>query len=287
MTMKNYRSFDSETLNIQYNVVASIADLPQLFQSFRTHSAEFRQGKESGLDQPYGPSLAEVCDVFPANKPGAPIHIFLHGGYWYQFGKDEFSFMAEGLLAGGATVIIANYALCPQVSMSEIVRQMEALVVWCWHNATRIGGDRERIYVSGHSAGGHLVACLAGTPWENRYGCPSNIIKGATAISGIFDLRPIQQSYVQEYVCLCDSEVEALSPLFHIKADCAPLILAVGGLESDEFKRQTLEYGIGYREAGNSITNIELTAHDHLSLLQEFSRSDGDLCRVISDQMGI
>ena len=160
----------------------------------------------------YGPTRAERVDIFPAGE-GAPVHIFIHGGYWRRFAAADFSFVAEALVAAGTTAVIVDYALCPGVSIDEIVRQVRAAIAWTWTNASTFGGARDRITLSGHSAGGHLTAMALATDWPGQYDLPSDVIKAGLAISGLFDLAPFPYSWLQPSLQLTWEQVLRQSPI--------------------------------------------------------------------------
>ena len=146
------------------------------------------------LDIPYGPGgPRQTLDIFPPEADGAPLLIFIHGGYWYFNSKDSRRFPAEIINSYGIAWAPINYRLAPFATMDEIVEDVRNAVVWLYRHASEYGYDPEQIYVSGNSAGGHLVAELISDDWPDNYSVPSNVIKGACAVSGIFDLEPLLQ----------------------------------------------------------------------------------------------
>jgi autotransporter passenger strand-loop-strand repeat protein len=141
------------------------------------------------FDLSYGTHPGERLDIFPAQAAGAPVNIFVHGGYWHRLDKADFSFVARAFRPAGAATVVINYALMPSVDMDELVRQCRAAVAWTWLNAPSFGSDPDRLYVSGHSAGGHLTAMLLATDWAS-FGCPADVVKGGVAISGLNPYLP-------------------------------------------------------------------------------------------------
>ena len=144
----------------------------------------------------YGPTREEHLDIFPAGD-GAPVHIFIHGGYWRRFNARDHDFLAPAFVEAGITFVSVNYALCPKVTMDEIVREVRAAVAWTHAHARGFGGDPARLTVSGHSAGGHLCAMALSTDWEGAYDLPADTLKGGVAVSGLFDLAPFPYTYLQ------------------------------------------------------------------------------------------
>lgn len=259
-----------------YNPRLGVPDVESWFAGWARRSEEARQRLGGRLGLPYGPTLAEYVDVFPATRPDAPVHVFLHGGYWRAFSARDFSFVAEGPAARGVCTVVVNYALCPAVSITEIVRQCRAALAWTWAHIGEYGGDRTRITVSGHSAGGHLTARLLATAWQRDYGIPDGVVKAALPISGLFDLEPLRWSWLQPTLQLSGAEILDQSPMRHLHTVPVPLAVAVGGKESDEFRRQSAEYA-----AATGGTLLEIEGRHHFDILDDLASPYGKLWRAI------
>jgi arylformamidase len=267
--MKLYRDFTSQDeLDREYNPSAAVPDSGRVTEGWARRSAVAREELSCELGVRYGPTREEYLDIFPAG-PGAPLHLFIHGGYWRRFSAREFSFVARPLVAAGITTLVVNYALCPAVTIDEIVRQTRAAVAWAWANSRHFGGDRDRITVSGHSAGGHLVAMALSTDWPGAYDLPADILKGGVAISGLFDLAPFPYTYLQPALQLTWGQVRRNSPIELVPDRAPPLLVAVGGAESAEFRRQSADYLTAWRAHGLSGTLLEAPAKDHFTVLDE------------------
>ena len=183
-----YRDFATqEELDAEYNLTAIFPEAAASYEAFCERESErVRSELDHRLNVPFGPTLAEHVDLYPAGET-APVLIYVHGGFWYLRTSTEFGFVARGPVSRGIATVVVNYDLCPRVTIDEIVRQTRAAVAWVYENAQSFGGDAGRIHVAGHSAGGHLVAMLLATDWEGEYGLPGDIIKSATA-----DKRPLR-----------------------------------------------------------------------------------------------
>jgi arylformamidase len=168
------------------------------------------------------------------------VLVFIHGGYWRSLDKSDHSFIAPVFVDRGALVVVPNHALCPAVGIDDIALQMTRALAWVWRHAALYGGDPRRIVVAGHSAGGHLAAMLLCCRWaEVGADLPADLVKGAFAISGVFDLQPLLHiPFLQDDLRLTPASARQLSPAL-FPAPAAPLIAVVGGAESGEFKRQT------------------------------------------------
>lgn len=232
---------DPDWLDAQYNNRARVADHAQVLQSWAQASALTRsQAPNARLDVPYGDAAGETLDIFPALQPGAPVLVFIHGGYWRSLDKADHSFVAPAFNAAGATVVVPNYALCPAVSVEHIVLQVAHALAWVWRHAAEFGADPGRIALAGHSAGGHLATMLLSCRWkELADDLPSQPVSGALSISGLYDMEPLRHTpMLQGSLKLTRASVGRLSPAFFPRPKGGKLYAAVGLDESDEFLRQ-------------------------------------------------
>ena len=223
----------------QYNNRARVVEAPQLLARWAEASALARSRMTCVLDIAYGDAPGETLDVFPARDAGAPVLVFVHGGWWRTLDKADHSFIAPAFVQAGAMVVVPNYALCPAVTVEQITLQTTRALAWAWRHAARYGGDARRIQVIGHSAGGHLAAMLLCCRWPQvQAGLPARLVAGAMAISGVFDLQPLRRTpYLQADLRLTPAAVRCLSPA-GFAPPRGPLLALVGGDESDEFLRQ-------------------------------------------------
>ncbi len=249
-------SMDPVWLDGQYNNRLRVPDGQAVLARWAEASSLARHNSVATLDLAYGEGAGETLDVFPAraaatdvatNRPGyqggdgAPVLIYLHGGYWRSLDKSDHSFVAPSFTADGAMVVVPNYALCPAVGIDHITLQVASAVAWTWRHAAAHGGDPNRIALVGHSAGGHLAAMLLSCRWKTfAADLPAQPLSGALAISGLYDLEPLRHTtYLQPDLNLTSASVARLSPAFFPRPKAARLYAAVGLEESDEFLRQT------------------------------------------------
>jgi arylformamidase len=233
--------FDPVWLDAEYDNRARVAGHPQVLARWAQASALARQqSPQALLDLAYGPGAGETLDLFPAARPGAPVLVFIHGGWWRTLDKADHSFIAPAFNAAGAMVVVPNHALCPAVGIEHIVLQMAACVVWVWRHALEHGGDPARIALAGHSAGGHLATMLLSCRWkELADGLPVQPLAGALSVSGLYDLEPLRHTpFLQPDLQLTPAAVARLSPAFFPRPKGARLYSTVGLDESDEFRRQ-------------------------------------------------
>jgi len=289
-----YRGYDRPALDAQYNNRARVPDFAGYLARWKRDSAAARAqalGRGAKLDVAYGPSAAERLDIFPAPAgPGGkppPVLAFFHGGYWRALDKADFSFPAPAYVAAGISYVSINYALTPAATLGEIVRQSRAAAAWLYAHHSVHGGDPDRLYVSGHSAGGQIAPMVLSTDWAAE-GLPAGLIKGAVAVSGLYDLEPIRLSYLDEGMGLNGDSVRENSPIHRIppaNRRVGPLILCVGGDESPEYHRQQAEYARKWAETQTAPRVVAAPGLNHFSVMDQFADPASPLfqaCRTLA-----
>ncbi|WZB62959.1 alpha/beta hydrolase [Achromobacter xylosoxidans] len=274
---------------VQYNARASVADFDACVRRYAESAARVRTRRAGVLNLRYGMGQDERLDLFlpVAAQASAPLFVFIHGGYWRSQRKEDAPVMAEAFNAVGAAVATLEYTLLPEATLPEVVREVRSAVAWLYRNAAAYGVDPARIYVSGSSTGGHLAGMLAAPDWQARYGVPDDVIKGTLALSGLFDLRPLCDISVNDWLRLTPEQARLQSPIFHLPAQAGPMLLAVGGLETQGFKNQTDAYEAARRAAGLSATRIATPQCNHFDLVNELEDPDSDLTQATLEMMGL
>ncbi len=274
-----YRQFTSQTeLDAQYDTSRGTPAARHL-ERFQAESARARAELDCRLGVPYGPTRAERLDHFPAGAD-APLLVFFHGGYWRARSARDFSFVARGPVSAGVSVAVVEYALCPQVSVSEIVRQCRAAVAWLH------GQCHGEIHVAGHSAGGHLVGMLLATEWEADWrNVPDDVIRSACAISGLFDLAPFPYTWLQPALQLTWEEVVRLSPLHHLPQRAGPLLVSYGGRETAELRRQSDDLLAAWRAHDLPGELFAQPDADHYTAVLGLGDPESALCRAVLRQV--
>ena len=282
-----FRTYDRAALDAEYNNRLKVKDAIEWMARGGAESARARAELPLRFDVSYGTHAAERLDVFPAAKPGpAPVHVFVHGGYWQRMDKADFSYVVRGLRPAGAATVVIDYGLMPSIDLDELVRQCRAAVAWVHRHASEWGGDPARITISGHSAGGHLVAMLLATDWTT-FGVPGDVVKAGCAISGLYDLEPIRLCYLNDVLALTPEVARRNSPVHLASVRPTPLILAVGGAEGAEYHRQTDDLAAAWRAQSVPIEVMDLAGHDHFSIVAEMDSPFSPLARAIQAQMGL
>jgi len=281
---KLYRNFTSqEEIDLEYNMALTVPDIDNRLRNYAEKSKIVRKKFSCVLDVKYGPTIDETVDIFPAKKTGAPLLVFIHGGYWVRCSSKDFSYLAAGLVNHGISVAVGNYSHCPEVSISEITRQNRALVAWLHQEGNNFGIDPSNIIVAGHSAGGQQVGMLVNTDWQGLYGLPSDIIKGGIPISGIFDLSPLFYSYIQPKLQLTYQLIANQSPQLHISKSKIPLLVSVGEKETSEFYRQTIDFFQAWRGKGNPGKRWVEKGKNHFSIIENLYDPNSSFCQTIVD----
>ncbi|MGM0931096.1 MAG: alpha/beta hydrolase [Actinomycetota bacterium] len=277
---------DRAELDKSYDVEGAVDDFSEYVKFFVEGSAQARNELSNTLDVRYGPTRHETLDIFHG-APDGPVVIFIHGGYWKSLSSREFSLVAPGLVKRGATVVVPNYALLPNVTIDEIVRQMRTAVSWTYANIAAYGADPHRILLSGHSAGGHLTAMLLNTDWEEEYGLTENPIAAGCSISGLFDLRPLYYTWMQREFQFAGDEVLRNSPILNLPESSPHLLITHGDNQPSEFRRQSSDFYDAWTHAGLPGEYWVRDGLNHFDELEAFGDPESDLVhrmiKLVSD----
>lgn len=286
MSATVYKTYTKAELERHFDPQKSVPDHSRWTEERNSASQQARKRLKSFLDVAYGDTPRQVMDIFPAEKPNAPALLYFHGGYWRSGGKDQNCHFAELFVKAGATVAVVEYDLCPSVTVTEIVRQARAAIAWVNKNISRYGGEPSKLYISGLSAGGHLVAMALAHDWEKE-GLPRDLIKGATAISGVYDLDAVLHIDVNQEIRLTPEGARENSPLLHPPLSAAPLIVAVGGTEPRGWQEQSENLFALCKERGVACEYFEIPGAHHYSIGLQLADSQSPLTRAMLKQMSL
>jgi arylformamidase len=271
-------------LEANYNIAAARGGLDEVMQRWSALSAAFREQADANLDCAYGEGDRERIDIFRSGASDAPLYVYLHGGYWHRGDKAIYSFIAAPFLAAGVDVAIIGYPLCPQVSMTELVSKVRQAIDWLYHNSGQLGINRERMNLSGHSAGGHLTAMAVCTDWpafNNKL--PRELLKTAIPFSGLYQLAPLMQTTISDALHLTSEEVGRLSPASLQPDAQVPLLTIVGGAETAEFFRQTDLLIENWSDLLPQIDRHVESDVDHIDLIDRLASPDSQMFQRIID----
>jgi len=281
-----YRDFDQKELDKQYRAAATVPNLQDYIDQYSLLSKKARETTECILNIQFGPSAEETLDLFhvPENNL-APVFVFIHGGYWRMLSKDESSFMAPNLINQGVAVASINYTLAPTANIDQIVKESRRSIEWLYKNGHSYGIDPERIYVGGSSAGGHLTGMVVAGGWQEEFGLPLDVIKGGIPISGLFDMEPIVRCFVNEWMQMSISDGFRNSPDRNLPKKGCPLIVAVGGDETNEFKRQSRDYTNLWKDNGWEAEYVECSGFNHFNVPIELCKPDSELTKKLLEMV--
>ena len=276
-----------EFYEAQYNNRAAVPEHPQIFARWASESAKVRAAGRCELDLEYGTSYLEKLDLFFPEGSSTALLIFIHGGYWRSLDKNDFSYLAPAFTKQGVTVAMINYGLAPQLRIDDIVRQCRVAVAWLAQNARRYGADASKLYISGHSAGAHLAAMMAATHWPSvATTLPVDLIKGAICISGLYDLEPIRYASMNQDLRLDEAAARRLSPALMQPVTRMPMLMAAGGDESDEFKRQNKLLVERWLSAC-PMQDIPMPGSNHFTTIDELAKAESPMHRAALAMMGV
>ena len=266
----DWRAFDRATLDRAYNNSAAVPESAALFKDWLARSAAFRASHAEHLDLAYGPRARNRIDYYSAGA-NTPVLVFIHGGYWQMRSKDDFAFLAEPFLPLGISVAMVGYPLGPDAPMDTIVADARAALRYLAGAVGALGGDPQRMVLSGWSSGGHLATmALNEVP-----------VRGGIAISGLFDLEPLLGSYLNDKLKMDLAVAQRNSPLLQLPARSAPLALFSGGSELAELRRQSRQFSTARAQAGLPTELSMVAGANHYTILNALLDRDGMIQRKV------
>src|SRR5215467_768525 len=284
-----FLDYDQAALDAAYDQAAYAPNREQLINPRISDGEQARQWIGEPERAAYGAAEIEQLDIYRTGRAAAPVFIFIHGGAWRSGRSQDFATPAEMFIAAGAHYVVPDFAWVQDVGASLMVLadQVCRAIAWVYRNATRFGGDPNRLYLGGQSSGGHLAAVALTTDWQRNFGLPADIIKGGICISGMYDLAPVRLSARSSYVKFDDTTVAALSPMRHLDRLHAPLVVAYGTCETPEFQRQNREFAAAVKAAGTRVQLLVGEHYNHFELPETLGNPYGLLGRAALDLMGL
>ena len=257
---------------VEYDNGRRVPEVGAILARWKAASAVYRETAHAELDQRYGPGDRHRYDLFFTDSAGAPLVVYVHGGYWQQGDGTLYAFLAEALNANGLSVALPSYSLCPTVSVLDIVGELRTFLAALWNRTAA------HPLVVGHSAGGHLAAAMVATDWSAIPDVPDDLVRAGIAISGIFDLQPLVSTSINNAVGLDLEMARDASPRFWPPPPKRrALIAAVGAAESSEFLRQSREIVERWGRAGLETEYLEAPGTNHFTILDELTQPQSAL----------
>jgi arylformamidase len=278
---------DQQELDDAYDQSKYAANLAQIVKRYATNSEQVRARLGAPKRLAYGAAPIEGIDLYPARKPNAPVHVFIHGGAWRSGLARDSAYQAEIFVNAGAHYLAVDFnnVLETRGDLMAMADQVRRAVAWVYRNAASFGGDPGRVFVSGHSSGGHLAGVVLTTDWERGFGLPKDVVKGGLCCSGMFDLKPVRLSARASYVKLTDEAEQALSSQRHLAQLNCPVIVGYGTLETPEFQRQSREFAAAVQAAGKPVELLVGEGYNHFEMIETLANPYGLLGRAALAQM--
>lgn len=257
----------------------------------RRNAANARAKARLGAPQrfQYGASEIESVDVYRTRKnpEHAPINVYVHGGAWRNGRSADFAFLSEMIVDAGAHSVIVDFNNIDDVggNLMTMAQQVRSAVAWVYNNAQKFGGDKDRLYLTGHSSGGHLTSTIVTCDWQRDFGLPKDIVKGAMLASGMYELTPVRLSKRSKYVNFTDAIVDELSAMRHIDRLNCPIVVAHGTQETPEFQRQARDFAAAVKAAGKPVTFIVAEGYNHFEIQETLASPYGLLGREVLNLM--
>jgi arylformamidase len=278
---------DQKALDDAYDQSVWATNTKQVLDRYAVLSDDVRTRLGAPQRFSYGATPVEALDVYRARN-AAPIQIFIHGGAWRSGAAKDWAFPADMFVHRGAHFVVPDFVPVIDAggSLFAMAEQVRGAIAWTYRNAERFGGDRERIFLSGHSSGAHLAGVALTTDWK-RLGLPSELVKGAVLLSGMYDLKPVRMSARSRYVHFDDATEEALSPQRQLERLHARLVVAYASLDSPEFQRQSREFAAAVKATGKPVDLLVARGYNHFEAPETLANPFGLLGRAALAQMGI
>jgi arylformamidase len=284
---------DKQTLEKEYSPSSCVTSIREYVDAYAARSAAVRRQSPERIVIRYGASLAEAFDFFPAPATSLqqcvrPVLVYFHGGYWQELSKEHHSFPAAALNQHGISYAAVGYGLAPAASLDEMVDRCRRAVAWLVRHAPQLAIDPCSLHVAGSSAGAHLAAMAGLTDWGSL-GLPRDPVRSLTLLSGVYDLRPLLLTYVNDALGMNQEHALRNSPLFLIKGSrrFPPALIVYGDNETAEFKRQSIEFFETLIRLGAQASCHEIQGRNHFDLPFDIGQPDSRLGALMLEHFAI
>jgi arylformamidase len=283
---KVWLDLDQAALDAAYDQTVFAPNFAQIIKRMAKNSASMRQRAGEPQVFSYGASPIERLFYYPAKIANAPLHIHVHGGAWRQRKAEDVAFPAEMFNDAGIGFAVYDFTSVEETSgdLNPMLGQVCAGLAWLARNAHKLGGNPERLYLSGFSSGAHLAAVAMTTNWS-PFGFTRNPFKGALLASGMYDLHPVRLSSRSQYVMFTDEVEETMSPQRHVATFDVPVILVHGTYDTPEFQRQTRDFAATLKGAGKPVQYIVVEDYNHFEVMEMFGNPYSPLGRAAIAQI--
>jgi arylformamidase len=249
----------------------------QVLARTESNSELARQRLGAPRREAYGPADIEKLDIFRTGRPKAPIFVFIHGGAWLHGSAMDYAYAAEMFVNAGAHYVIPDFTAVDAANgdLAVMADQVRRAIAWTHKNAASFDGDPERLYIGGHSSGGHLCGVALVTDWKKDFGLTETVVKGGVCMSGMYDMKPVRLSKRGNYVKFTDAMEQAMSSRRHLDLLRAPIIVTYGGNETPEFQRQNRDFAAAVKAAGKPVELVEAANYNHFEMAESLGNPYG------------
>lgn len=272
-----FMDYDQVELDASYDQLAYEPLITQVSQRLASNSEAVRARIGAPRREAYGPSEIEKLDIYRSKAANAPVFVFIHGGAWQRGAAKDYAFPAEMFVAAGAHCVVLDFIAINEAGgdLGVMAAQVRRGIAWVCKNAASFGGDPDRIYVGGHSSGGHLCGVALVTDWQKEFGLPETAIKGGLCMSGMYEMAPVRLSWRRAYVKFTDAMADAMSAQRHIDKLRAPIVVTYGTFETPDFQRQSRDFAAAVKAAGKPVQVIEAPHYAHLEMCESLGNPYG------------
>src|SRR6516162_4283117 len=272
-----FMDYDQVELDAAYDQSFYAPLAGQIWSRLAAVSAAARGRLGQPSRRSYGPTAVEQLEIYRARRPNAPIFVFIHGGAWLGGEAKNFAFPAEMFVNAGAHYVALDFIAIKDAGndLRMMADQVRRAIAWVYQNTESFGGDRDRLYIGGHSSGGHLCGIALVTDRANDFGLPTDAVKGGLCMSGMFDLKPVRLSKRSSYVKFTDEIEQAMSSQRHLDLLRAPIVVTYGTTETPEFQRQNRDFAAAVKAAGKPVELVEAVGFNHLEMVESLGNPYG------------
>jgi arylformamidase len=284
-----FMNYDQVELDAAYDQAVYQPTLQQNAKRLASLSEAVRRRLGPPLRRAYGPSPVEQLDIYPTSRPNAPVFVMVHGGAWHFREAKNYGFPAEMFVNAGAHYVALDFIGIEEAGgdLRPMAEQVRRGIAWTFKNAASFGGDPGRLYVGGHSSGGHLCGVALVTDWQMEHGLPPDFIKGALCMSGMYDMKPVRLSKRSAYVTFTDEIEQAMSAIRQLDRLHIPVTVTYGTNETPEFQRQSRDFVAAVTAAGKPAELIEAPDFAHLEMCESLGNPYGPNGRAALAMMGL
>jgi arylformamidase len=272
-----FMDYDQVELDAAYDQSFYAPLAREVIKRYASRSEAMRERIGQPLRESYGPTADEKLDIYRSKRANAPIFVFIHGGAWLGGEAKNYGFPAEMFVNAGAHYVALDFVAIKAANgdLRTMAEQVRHAIAWVHKNAASFGGDRDRLYIGGHSSGGHLCGVALVTDWAKDFGLPADTVKGGLCMSGMYDMKPVRLSKRSSYVKFNDEMEQAMSSQRHLDLLRAPIIVTYGTNETPEFQRQNRDFAAAVKAAGKPVELVKAPDYNHFEMAESLGNPYG------------